>query len=368
MRTAACAAALIALTFPLTAIAAGPGKATTGEPARAAATAARGDAEAQYQAGLAARKRRGADSLRQAYVWFGLAAVHGNAAAAVEAAKACEEGAGVPRSLEHAGQWWYRAAQLGDMKARQRWADLFVAGQIRSVGGIEGASWIGDLARRGQPRAAIALAAAYEAGAGIAPDPAQAESWLRRAALLQADAEARTGLGRLLLSRPAAWRVPDDESWTVKDAERHNRPLGPVWYATQPTDAGDKAVHLRPGIDEGARWLTLAAEDGDAEAQYALGKALAEGSELAIDQTTAARWLEAAAHQRHPAATMLLAGMAARGEGFPGKDPLRAYVLYDRAAQLGQTGAAEARDALGKSLGRQLGRARQLAEELNARR
>jgi len=367
MRIAACAVALIALTLPLAATA-GPGK-TAGETVRGTtASTARGEAEALYQAGLAARKRRGADSSRQAYVWFGLAAAQGSAAAAIEAAKASESGTGVPRSPERAGQWWYRAAQLGDMAARQRWAEMFVSGQIRSVGGIEGVSWIGDLARRGHPRAAIALATAYAAGNGIAPDSAQAEAWYRRAALLQGDAEARFHLGRLLLARPAAWRVPDDEDWTAKDAERHGRPLGPVWYPTRPAEAGDKAVHLRPGMDEGARWLTLAAEAGDADAQYWLGKTLAEGSELAMDQPGAVRWLQAASTQRHPAASMLLAEMAARGEGFPAKDPVRAYVLYDRAAALGQPGAAEARDALGKSLGRQLSRARQIAEDLNPRR
>jgi len=366
MRIAACAAALIALTLPLAA-AAGPGKAT-GEAVRSTVATTRSEAETHYQAGLAARKRRGPEAARQAYLWFGLAAAQGSPAAAIEAAKACETGAGVTRNLERAGQWWYRAAQLGDMSARQHWADLFISGQIHSVGGIEGVSWIGDLARRGHLRAAIALGTAYETGQGIPADQGQAEAWYRRAAVLQGDAEARFYLGRLLLARPAAWRVLDEEDWTAKDAEQHGRPLGPLWYPASPDGADDKAVHFRPGIDEGARWLTLAAEAGEAEAQYWLGKALAEGKELAMDPPMAVRWLQAAATQRHPAASMLLAEMAARGEGFPAKDPVRAYVLYDRAAVLGQPGAAEARDALGRTLGRQLSRARQLAEDLNPHR
>jgi len=368
MRIAAFAAALIAFTLP-TVASAEPGKTpSVAESSRGglAVAASRGDADAQYQLGLAARKARGADAKKTAFTWFSLAAANGSAVAATEAAKACETGSGVRKDLELAGQWWYRAATLGDLAARKRWTDLFISGQIVSVGGVAGAGWIAELAEQGNKKAAIALAGAYEYGHGVAPAIAEAEKWYRLAALVDADVEARFRLGRMLLARPAAWRVPETEDWSTKEKEKdRTKPFGAVWMSAKPADAGDKAVLLRPGIEEGAYWLTLAASEGHAEAQYLLGKTLAEGFELPMDLPSAIGWLRAASAQNHPAATMLVAELTAKGQGFSAKDPIRAYALYDLAAQLGQRGAAEARDSLGRGMGgRQLARARQLVQDL----
>lgn len=366
MRIAAFAAALIAFTLPTVASAETGKTPPAAESGRGglAVAASRGDADAQYQLGLAARKGRGAEAQKTAFTWFSLAAANGSAIAATEAAKACEAGKGVRKDLELAGQWWYRSAKLGDLAARKRWTDLFVSGQIISVGGVDGAGWIAELAERGNKKAAIALAGAYEHGHGVAPSVSEAEKWYRLAALVHGDVEARFRLGRMLLARPAAWRVPETEEWSTKEKDR-TKPFGPVWFNTKPTDAGDKAVLLRPGIEEGAHWLTLAASEGHTEAQYLLGKTLAEGFELGMDLPSAIGWLRAASAQNHPAATMLVAELTAKGQGFSAKDPIRAYALYDLAATLGQRGAAEARDSLGRGMGgRQLARARQMVQDL----
>jgi len=367
MRIAAFAAALIAFTLP-TVASAETGKtpaAVDGGRGGLAVAASRGDGEAQYQLGLAARKSRSAEAKKTALSWFSLAAANGSAAAAVEGAKALESGKDVRKDLEQAGQWWYRAARLGDATARKRWTELFVSGQITSVGGIDGAGWIAEQAQHGDKKAAIALAGAYEHGNGVAPSISEAEKWYRLAALVDSDVEARFRLGRMLLARPAAWRVTETEEWSIKDKDRGNKPFGPVWMSAKPTEDADKAVLLRPGIEDGAHWLTLAASQGHAEAQYQLGKALAEGFELRMDLPSAIGWLRAASSQNHPAATMLIAELTAKGQGFSAKDPIRAYALYDLAVSLGQPGAAEARDSLGRSMGgRQLARARQLVQDL----
>jgi TPR repeat protein len=96
-----------------------------------------------------------------------------------------------------------------------------------------------------------------------------------------------------------------------------------------------------------------------------LGKALAEGYELGMNLPAAIGWLRAASAQNHPAATLLVAELTAKGQGFSAKDPIRGYALYDLAASQGQPGAAEARDALARGMGgRQLARARQLVQDL----
>lgn len=367
MRIAAFAAVLIAFSLPTVASAETGKNSAAADSGRGgvAVAASRGDADAQYQLGLAARKGRSADAKKTAFSWFSLAAANGSAPAAIEAAKALETGSGLPKNLEQAGQWWYRAAQLGDAAARKRWAELFVSGQIASVGGVDGASWIAEQATHGNKKAAIALAGAYERGLGVAPSVAEAEKWYRLAALLYADVEARFRLGRMLLARPAAWRVPETEDWSPKDKDRGNKPFGPVWLNAKPTEDADKAAMLRPGIEAGAYWLTLAANEGHAEAQYLLGKSLAEGFELGMNLPAAIGWLRAASAQNHPAATMLIAELTAKGQGFSAKDPIRAYALYDLAAAQGQPGATAARDSLSRGMaGRQLARARQLVQDL----
>ncbi|KIL97344.1 Tetratricopeptide Repeat Family Protein [Paramagnetospirillum magnetotacticum MS-1] len=375
MRIAASVAALLALSLPL---AEGAGAATkkAAKPAAAAearhasltALAANGDMEAQYQLALAYRD--GGHGLkpdaRTALVWFTLAGAGGHAAAAVEAAKAFETGKGVTRDLNAAGNWWYKAGTLGDAHARKRWVELFVDGEVHAIGSHDGISWLADAAEGGDLRAMMGLADVLERGHGAPPDPDQAEALYRRAALLKGDLEARFRLGRLLLSLPAQWRNPADEEWNLKDAERKSLPFGAVWYPVKPPNAEEgKAVQLRPGINEGERWLRSAAAKGHVEAQYLLGSAKVKGMELPMDMVEGVAWLEAAAVQGHAEALLALGDLAAKGQGFYVKDPVRAYVMYELAAAQGEESAKAARDAIAKAMNpRQSGRARQLVQEL----
>ena len=380
MRTAAFVAALLAFGMPLASQAATT-KATAPKHSRhthakpvavshfatLTAAAAKGDALAQYELGLAYRDGHEAKAdATMALSWFELAATNGNALAAIEAAQAHQDGRGVAADPAVAGQWWYRAAVLGDAAARDQWTSLLLSGKIASIGGDAGLKWIAAKASAGDLTAIMILAEAYDNGTGIAPDRAQAEKWYRLALVLHDSLDAEFRLGRLLLGLPAAWRVPGDEEWSPNEADRKaNRPFGAVWFASKPTENEDKAIQLRPGIVEGERLLEAAARRGHAEAQYALGMALVGGMELPFDMATGIGWLEAAAAQGLPEAMMALAGYAANGQGFFAKDPIRAYVMYDLAAASGEGDAKSAREAIGKTLTqRQLGRARQIIQDL----
>lgn len=375
MRIAAAVAALLAVCLPLAEGAwAAPKKASKQVSAASAlqaslmAGADSGDTEAQYQLGLAYRD--GGHGLkadaRVALVWFTLAGAEGHAPAAIEAAKAFEAGKGVTRDLNAAGNWWYKAGSLGDITARARWIELFIEGEAHDIGSRDGVSWLTASAQDGNLPAMIALADVLERGHGVPPDLNQAETWFRQATLLHGDVDASFRLGRLLLARPAMWRKPADEEWNAKEAERKSHPFGAVWYAGKPANADEvKAVQLRPGINEGERWLLSAARRGHSEAQYLLGSAKVAGMELPMDLAEGVAWLEAAAVQGHSEALLTLGDLAANGLGFGDKDPVRAYVMYDLAAALGEARAKTARDAVAKGMNqRQTARSRQLVQEL----
>lgn len=327
--------------------------------------AAQGDPQAQYHLGLAYSTGKGArKNPAEAAAWFALAAGNGQAEAAVALAKAYEQGSGVKRDPVQAAQWWRHAGLLGDADAKARFVQLFLAGQTDDIGGPTGAGWLEEMAKTGDARAILALGRAYEDGRGVVADPAKARAWYLQAAY-GGDADAQFRLGRMLLDQPGAWRL----IYTDPDEEAKNTERG-VYYPTR--DAARAAAKgsqipdvVRPGMVEAEMWLRAAARQGHAEAAYTLGMAFLGGMDLPIDVREAMHWLSAAAWGGHAKAMMELAGLAADGVGFAGKDPVRAWVNYTLAANQGLKPAEEARTALGKTMNaRQLNRARQLAQDV----
>lgn len=374
MRFAALAAVLLTLGLPLLAEAA-PAKASKAKPpAKSAeqsrmeglvAAADQGEAQAQLQLGLTYRDGHGVKAdAATALTWFELAASNGSAAAAVEVAKAFEAGRGIRRDPAQAGRWWYLAGTLGDPSARQHWLKLMLDGELQSVGGQQGLDWLAEAASLGDVRAMMLLGEAHEGHMDIVANLDEAERWYLLTARLHGDVEALYRLGRINLHRAAGWRIPSEEEWNPKESERRGRPYGPVWYPAKPALAEDKAVQLRPGIVDATRFLNAAARRGHAEAQFLLGKAMLGGVDLPFDLLDGIIWLEAAAAQGHSEATLMLARFASDGLGLFGRDPVRAYVLYNLAQAMGEEGAAAARDAAAKALSpKQMARARQIVQE-----
>jgi TPR repeat protein len=85
------------------------------------------------------------------------------------------------------------------------------------------------------------------------------------------------------------------------------------------------------GEDQGVAALLRKANEGDSEAQIALGVALASGNGVAADQAGAARWFKQAATGGAAEAQYDLAAMTERGLGVKA-DPVEAAILYMSAA------------------------------------
>lgn len=366
MRIAA-AAALLAILF------ASPALAQKSRPAKAPAIstllqqATGGDAAAQYQLAQAYRDgKRVKRNAQTATEWFAFAAANGQVGAATDLAQMFERGQGVKRDTKQAALWWFRAGMLGDEAARKRFVDMFLAGETDDIGGPTGAAWLEAAANGGNERALLALGQAYERGSGIPADPQSARHWYEQAAFA-GDAEAMFRLGSMLLHAPGSWRlVYVDPEREAKNTDRD------VYYSNRAVAAkagGQDRVPdpMRPGMVEGEQWLRQAARQGHAEAQYTLGMAFLNGFDLPFDMAEAVHWLSAAAFGGHAEAFMQLAELAAKGQGFGAKDPIRAWASYDLAATRGIKGADEARDRIAKSMNqRQLSRARQVAQDMRS--
>lgn len=128
-------------------------------------------------------------------------------------------------------------------------------------------------------------------------------------------------------------------------------------------EGGDVAAQLELGLKysigsitdwkEAVKWFGEAAEKGNAEAQYNLGKMIIENRGARKEGTVAVKWLNKAAEQGNADAQLLL-GHIYNGDYGPDfdegtevtPDPAAAKMWYGKAAENGNANAQEALDNL----------------------
>ena len=108
----------------------------------------------------------------------------------------------------------------------------------------------------------------------------------------------------------------------------------------------DLGLHVKPDGKESIRWITKAANQGYAPAEYELGRIYLYGRGIAVDYAQALNWERKAAEQGDPRAQRDLAFMYERGFGVTA-DPAQAAEWNRKAAMQGN---AEAQLHLAKGL------------------
>ena len=112
---------------------------------------------------------------------------------------------------------------------------------------------------------------------------------------------------------------------------------------------------------EAVRWFRLAAEQGDASAQFNLGVMYAKGEGVLKDDAEAVRWYRLAAEQGDASAQFNLGVMHADGRGVL-KDSVLAHMWCNIAGANGHEAAREGRDHLERDMTRaEVSRATELA-------
>lgn len=114
-----------------------------------------------------------------------------------------------------------------------------------------------------------------------------------------------------------------------RDAQYH---LGAAFYREY------REQDSQASLDVGLVWLTKAAKQGHARAQFQLGEIYEKGRGVIQDYTAAVEWLQQAAMQGEAEAMFRLGRMYQTGRGVP-KDFVEAYVWLNIAGSRGETRA-----------------------------
>ena len=280
-------------------------------------------------------------------------------------------GHGVPKDESEAVKWIRRAADQGDVEAQMEVGGIYSVG----VGDVpqdyaEAAHWYTRAADQGWADAQFLLWLYHHEGRGVPKDPVEAARWLRMAAE-QGHADAQFKLGTLYIEGDG---VPEDGTeavrWLHRAAQQGHAQTLEMFGTVDELDATLEDVGGGSETQGDARFNQLlgAAEGGDAEAQYELAVAYAEGrvdvddderKEQALlwwtraasqghagamaelgslymgtDDVMALRWLRPAAEEGHGGAQINLGHMYAEGLGVP-KDDAEAARLFRLAAEQG---------------------------------
>ncbi|WP_053323457.1 tetratricopeptide repeat protein [Komagataeibacter europaeus] len=263
----------------------------------------------------------------EAMIWYRRAAAQDHAVACRMLALLYMHGRGAAADPVQARHWLERAAELGDVAAMTDLAASLVARGREACSAPD--ARLPDFmpaARAGDPVAAFNLAVCLHDGVGGVTDPAQAASWMERAARAGV-VNAEYWYGRMLLKGDGVTADPDQARRWLERAAGHGLAEACVAAAQLrleglggPRDhAGALALYHRaarmgrveamfslgamyggghdlpPDRTQALHWFTQGAEGGNALSQFMLGRYLARGLAGPVDRARARYWLEQAA-------------------------------------------------------------------------
>jgi hypothetical protein len=220
-------------------------------------------------------------------------AASGDAAAQCGLGLMYAEGKGVPKDDSQAVLWVRRAAEQGNAEAQDALGALYGNGESVLQDDAEAALWFRKAAEQSDIDAQYNLGALYFEeweGQGGSQDDTQAAFWCRKI---------RAWREWINSADPYNWRYTQAVFWLRKAAEQGNadaqHALGNLYYDGH----GPLSMQFRYGMNgqyaQAALWFRKAAEQGDADAQYNLGLLYDDGNGVPQDYTEAYFWFDLAA-------------------------------------------------------------------------
>lgn len=269
------------------------------------------------------------------------AAENGDAEAAVQMGRMCEDGLEVEQDWVQAELWFRKAADNGSAEGKYQLGLLYEEGKGEGKGVEQdlrkAAKWYKSAAEQGYADAEWKIGLCLRDGKGVEKNVIWAKLWLEKAAR-QGHEEARTALAKL----EAGMQEEED----------------PLAADQAAAEAGDATAQCHMGRryfrgegvpkDEaaGADWYRKAAEQGYAEGQCRWGDCLRMGRGVGQDEAAGVEWYRKAANQGHAGAKYRLGECLRMGQGAR-QDVQAAEQWYFEAAEQGHAGAQR---AMGKCL------------------
>jgi uncharacterized protein len=204
-----------------------------------------------------------------------------------------------------------KSARLGAPEAQYEVGLMYANGLGTAQSIQQAVAWIQRAAKQGLASAQFLLATRYEQGVGVELSASQAMLWFARAAE-QGHQKAVLRQGKLL-----AQAHPQDAAQHYRSAAAAGQAEGQYALA----QAYAEGQGLAKDSLAAAHWYRAAAEQGLAPAQHALAQLLAKGQGLAPDLEEALHWYRKAAGHNHVAAQVAIVQMEwagtikARGQG-----------------------------------------------------
>lgn len=207
-----------------------------------------------------------------------------------------ERAIGVHTDLGLAAYHYGIAAQKGIRDAQCRYGTMLFNGRGIAPNPVEGETWLRRAGLAGNKEAAALVGEIYAKGDGdLPPNYAEAAIWFRIAAEMGHQASARA-LGLLYLTGAGSGAIPRD----ADEAAKWLRVAAETGDAVAQSDLATLLLkrQTNPRFTEAApvhEWFERAAESGDAIGAYNFAVCLAEGIGVDKDEARAAQWFHKAA-------------------------------------------------------------------------
>ncbi len=248
--------------------------------------------------------------------------MNGDAIAQFDLGLMYDLGEGVAQDYAIALIWYRKAAEQGEPRAQNGLAVMYANGLGVTQDYSEAIRWWRNAAEQGEANGEFGLGQAYAYGLGVAQDDIEARRWFRRAA-----ERGHSGARDLL-----------KELYSVGEASIGGEAGSEELPAPISTEEGTYGQRI--GDSAGAQTvelniLKIKAEQGNAEAQFYLGRLYDEGLDVSQDYTQALIWYRKAAEQGEPRAQNGLGIMYANGLGVS-QDYSEAIRWWRNAAEQGE--------------------------------
>jgi TPR repeat protein len=231
------------------------------------------------------------------------------------------KGTGVPQSEDEAVIWLSAAAKQEYAPALYRLGKCYQFALGLPESPVQAVIHYMKAAKQGYADAELAMYLCLHFGVGIARDRENAWQWCRRAAE-HGNVSAQYYMGDYYWNE--AYDSPNKEE-SKAEALR--------WF-TLAAEQGDMqaqfAVYLHTPGDRNIKWCIAAAEQGYVEAQRRLADCYKSGTDTPINYEEAFKWFQRAAEQGDPTAQHALAMCYYQGQGVR-KDPEQAAVWFAKA-------------------------------------